>query len=233
MAVGLTTGGALARLCAQEGVPLFQYQWPGPPRTAIGYGLFPLLAWLQRLGLGSDRTKAVESAIGEMELLSWELRVQTPEARNRAKQLARHIGQRAVVIYGAEYLAAVAHRWKSQINENAKSWAFYDALPEAGHNSIEGLRLPALARDAMYAIVLRAASYHPRIARRCDLFTEALARVGVVHEVVEAPGSTPLAQVMTSVLLGDYTSYYLGILRGVDPAATPALDLLKEQMAQG
>lgn len=232
MVMALSTGGILARLCAQHGVPLFQYAWPGPPRSAIGYGLFPLLAWLQRLGLGHDRTRSVEAACQEMERLIAALKPSEPASRNHAKQLAQRIGDRIAVVYGAQHLTPVARRWKSQINENAKSWAFFDAFPELGHNSIEGFGLPE-ARRQLSVTILRAPSYHPRIERRLGTAVEALARGGVAHEVVDVPGGTPLAQVMAGVIMGDYVSYYLAIQRGVDPTPVPSITWQKERLAQG
>ena len=41
----------------------------------------------------------------------------------------------------------VARRWKGQFNENAKHWAFYEALPELDHNAVMGYQFPA-ARGA-------------------------------------------------------------------------------------
>ena len=42
------------------------------------------------------------------------------------------------LIYGAGPLAAVAYRWKTQFNENAKMHAFSHAFPELDHNEIVG-----------------------------------------------------------------------------------------------
>ena len=67
------------------------------------------------------------------------------EAVDRAA--ARDLGERLVgtvpLIYGAGPLAAVAYRWKTQLNENAKMHAFSHAFPELDHNEIvawEGAR---------------------------------------------------------------------------------------------
>ena len=41
-------------------------------------------------------------------------------------------------VYGHGPLSAVARRFKSQLNENAKSMAAFAELPEADHNEIVG-----------------------------------------------------------------------------------------------
>ena len=42
------------------------------------------------------------------------------------------------LIYGSGPMAAVAYRWKTQLNENAKMHAFSHAFPELDHNEIVG-----------------------------------------------------------------------------------------------
>src|SRR6187200_993726 len=49
---------------------------------------------------------------------------------------AAALGAAPTVIYGSDLTAPVAHRWKTQINENAKQPAFHSGLPEADHNEI-------------------------------------------------------------------------------------------------
>jgi len=41
-----------------------------------------------------------------------------------------------------------------------------------------------------------------------------------------------LAQIMSSVLFGDYVSYYLALLNGVDPSPVAAIDYLKRRLAE-
>ena len=43
---------------------------------------------------------------------------------------------RFVVIGAAGFLAPVARRWKTQLNENGKANAVYEELPEATHNKV-------------------------------------------------------------------------------------------------
>ena len=52
-------------------------------------------------------------------------------------------------------MAAVAHRWKTQLNENAKAWASWEPMPEANHNAIEGSLNPRELGDALYVVQLR------------------------------------------------------------------------------
>src|SRR5205085_237709 len=62
---------------------------------------------------------------------------------------------------------AVAYRWKTQFNENAKMHAFAHAFPELSHNEIVGWEG---ARDGRFAaVVLRDPSDDPGALRRLDV----------------------------------------------------------------
>jgi hypothetical protein len=62
----------------------------------------------------------------------------SPQADNPAKQIARRLYGCLPVIYGAAIAAEAAHRWKTQLNENSKAWAFYEVFPELNHNATVG-----------------------------------------------------------------------------------------------
>ena len=47
---------------------------------------------------------------------------------------------------------------------------------------------------------------------------------------VEAKGKNNLSKMIYTLYLGDFTSYYLSILRGIDPSPVPIIDELKEKL---
>jgi glucose/mannose-6-phosphate isomerase len=49
---------------------------------------------------------------------------------------------------------------------------------------------------------------------------------------IEAEGKSPLAQMMSLVLFGDYVSLYLAILNRVDPTPVTSIDYLKSRLAE-
>jgi glucose-6-phosphate isomerase len=65
------------------------------------------------------------------------------------------------VIYGAEHLFEVAARWKIQVNENVKGWAFNAAFPELNHNSASGYEVPAEITKNTMVVMLRSETLHP------------------------------------------------------------------------
>ena len=145
-----------------------------------------------------------------------------------ATKLWGHIG----IIYGAEILSEVAQRWKTQLNENSKTWAFFELFPELNHNAVSGYEFPSKAKKSIFVVLLRSALFHPRTLLRYEATAELLAKAGINHELVEAAGKTALAHVMSLVLFGDYVSFYLAILNRVAPTPVDSIDLVKEYLSR-
>ena len=228
--VAITAGGELARLAKRRKVPILPIEAEGPPRASVGWGVSLLVALLHHVGAAPDRSQDLSEAVKEMQTLSQAIDPTVPTDQNPAKRLAAKIGDRIPVIFAAGHLEAVARRWRTQIAENAKSWAFHDALPEANHNTVEGLRLPTAASDALCAVLLRSTLYRPEVQKRFGLTKALLEGNGIDCEEPMAQSETPLSQILTTVLLGDFVSYYMAMARDVDPSPTPNLDRLKHRM---
>jgi glucose/mannose-6-phosphate isomerase len=230
--VVITGGGKLLATARAKDIPAFVFNYPAEPRAALGYSFMPLLAIAQKLAIVADKSEDVDEAIAVMEGLAARIDETVPLARNPAKQLAQKLHQRLPVVYGAGILTPVARRWKGQLNETSKVWSFYEELPEADHNALIGYGLPKEIAARALVVFLRAPSLHPRVLLRYDLTRTALEEAGGESATVDAEGKSPLAQMMSATLFGDWASLYLAILNGVAPAPTPPIGKLKERLAR-
>lgn len=230
--VVITTGGKLLATARANGVPAFVFRYESEPRSALGYSIMPLLAIAGKTGLVGDKSEDVQEAVAVMEGLAKRIDETVPLADNPCKQLAERLRGRLPVIYGAGILAEVAHRWKTQLNESSKVWCFYEELPEANHNAIIGYALPKGIASSAFVVFLRGPAFHPRILLHYDFTRSALDQAGVENAVVDAEGKSPLTQMMSTILFGDWLSLYLAILNDVAPAPTTVIDELKAWLAK-
>lgn len=228
----ITTGGRLGYLAEQQGIPVLLMDYQSPPRAAFPHSFTSLLGILVRLGLLPDRSADWQETLLILDRLSAELIETTPLISNRAKQLATRMQGSLAVIYGAELLSGVARRWKTQLNENSKTWAFCELFPEINHNSAVGYELPSWAKEKVFVVLLCSPSLHPRNILRYEATAELLTRAGINCEMVNPQGESPLAQVMSLVLLGDYLSFYLAILNRTDPTPIDSIDFVKSYLAR-
>ena len=144
--VAVTAGGALGRHGRRVGDPggqgavrAFPSHVPGLGATAI-----PPLVVLEDIGLFPGATQWIALAVDQLARRRDEL----VQSGSFAEDLARRIGRTIPMIHGAQALgAAAALRWKTQVNENAKTPAFCGGIPRAVPQ--RGRRLgPKRRRDA-------------------------------------------------------------------------------------
>jgi glucose/mannose-6-phosphate isomerase len=230
--VSITTGGKLAEWSRGLGIPTFTYFYEAQPRAAIGYSFVPLLGILEKAGLIGNKGRQIAEARQEMESLALRIGEKVPVERNPAKQLAQKLHGKIVVVYGADLLTEVARRWKGQVNENAKTWAFFEAMPELNHNAVVGLEHPEQLGDKIIVVMLVSSFNEPRNLTRFEVTDSILAKQNIAHALVEAAGRTPMAQMMSLITFGDYVSYYLALLYQQDPTPVDVISYLKGELAK-
>lgn len=229
--MAIATGGRLAQLAGEEGVPLWTFTHEGQPRAAVGFSFGLLMAAFVRLGLIPDQQANLEDALSAMRSQQTQIQVSVPAARNMAKRIAGQLIGRWVTVMGSGLLAPVSRRWKGQISEVAKAWAQFEFLPEADHNTLAGIMNPEELFPRMIILFLQAPSDHPRNRLRSDLTRKGFMLEGFNTDVFTASGSSPLAHQWTALHFGDYVAYYLAMAYNVDPTPIPAIENLKREMS--
>jgi len=229
----ITTGGKLKTLAEERNIPVFSFDYKAQPRAALPFSFLPILGFLQKLGFISDKSADMSEMVRVLQELSQQINEGVLVSHNPAKQLANRLFGHLPVIYGAGILSEVAHRWKTQLNENSKAWAFYEVFPELNHNAVVGYQFPPELASKMVVILLRSALLPQRIQLRYQATCQLLDQAKVDYQIVDGDGSSPLSQMMSLVLFGDYISYYLAMLYKIDPSPVKAVAYLKEHLAQG
>jgi glucose/mannose-6-phosphate isomerase len=230
--VAIAGEGELAALCEADEVARVPVPRDIPaPRAALGFLSGAAIGVLEAVGLVPAASESVDEASGHLRGLARSLGPDRPAEANEAKGLASWLHGRTPIIWGSEGLAeAAAVRWKTQFNENAKVPAFWGVIPEIDHNEVEGWA--GDAGRSFAAIVLRHRGEHPRIDARVVATTQAVSTSGLMVREVRAAHPATLAALMSLIMVGDFTTTYLGILRGVDPSPVPVLTRLKVRLRE-
>jgi len=224
----LTTGGKLAELAREEGVPVIGIPAGMEPRAAVVYMTIGTMECAALCGAAPALHAEIDTATGLLERLVEEW---GPGAGDDspAKSVARALEGTIPVVHGASATTAPARRWATQINENANLPAFWTELPEASHNQIVGWQR-GRELGPLSGVFLCDPDQHPRVQRHVDLVKTELERVGAPAIQLHTEGESRLERVLSSVLFGDLVSVYLAVLAGVDPSDTPALARLKHEL---
>lgn len=231
--LAIATGGKLKTIAEKRNIPLFSFDYKAQPRAALPFSFIPVLGFLQKLGFVADKSAEVAETVDTLKQLSEKINEGVPSSRNPAKQLAQRLYGHLPVVYGAGIVSEVAHRWKTQFNENSKAWAFYEVLSELNHNAVVGYQFPPELASKIVVVLLQSNLLHPRLLLRYRVTSQLLEQAGVDYQIVDGEGTSPLSQIMSLVLFGDYVSYYLAMLYKIDPSPVKTIDYLKAQLAKG
>ncbi|MGH8004784.1 MAG: bifunctional phosphoglucose/phosphomannose isomerase [Limisphaerales bacterium] len=225
----LTSGGKLVQRAGD--FPVIPIPGGYPPRAALGFSFVHLLLALGKIGLALDYTAAVLRLADflEKEIKNWEREVS--HRKNEAKELAAaFFGKIPLVYAGADFLEPVAVRWKGQVCENAKQLAFYNIFPEFNHNELVGFGVVKHLSGKLAAVFLQDKDDHPRIAARMNIVEDILKKKKIPVIKLVSKGESVLERMFYAILLGDFASYYLAILNGVNPKPVEVIDYLKGRL---
>ena len=234
--IGITSGGRLAEAFERDGTPWIHLPGGSPPRCALGYLTIPLLIVLERLGLIGGKKEDLSELIQLLTSLRDRFNPSVPARENLAKELASRLYNKIPLIYAdSDYFEGVAHRWETQLNENAKVFAHTDLFPELNHNEVMGWdHLKEMSEYTFHpiAIFLKDCNSSEKTKHPMILTLEMIRELGLDLLEIESEGKGLLSRIFSLVYLGDYVSYYLAILRGVDPTPIPRIRDFKSRMTE-
>jgi glucose/mannose-6-phosphate isomerase len=229
--VSIASGGRLSELASDFGAAHVEVPGGTQPRAALGFLSMPLLAVLERVGLVPAYGDDVAAAAALIAERSGVYGRTIPTGSNPAKELAIRLSHGVPVIYGGRGLgAAIAYRFKCDVNEYAKSHAFHNELPEADHNEICAWSANH-AGPSFIAVMVRDEDDHPRVAARFDITAQVIGDSPAEVVDLSTENGTPLVRILSALHLTQLTAIYMAILRGVDPGPVAAIDRLKNELA--
>lgn len=215
--VGIGSNGLLEKACLTLHIPFLKVPSGYQPRAALPLLFIPLLKLAEEIGFPLVEDEELAEACSMLENYNTSLYPETPLNRNPAKQLAAKIHGRIPIIYSPEHLKSVALRYKDQINENAKMRAMCVQLPEANHNEVETWEV-ADFKEILHVILVDSSFKNPYVAESFKQLASKIENEGIGLSIVQPIGKTLFEEMLSAIMLGDWASYYLAILRGVDPA---------------
>jgi glucose/mannose-6-phosphate isomerase len=233
--ITISKGGKLEELAKSEGIPHIQISCSDKlvPRAALGYLLIPIIMNLAKNGLIPDNEidAELDDVIVTLRSLRESLKPSSSSDANQAKQIAQKLSGQVPLIYSYHPFKCISYRWRTQLNENSKVLARSVELPEMNHNDIVGWMGDDNAGSYTIILLRDLAVESKRMEKRIEL-TKDLA-FSKARELIEvyAAGKYTLSKMLSLMYIGDFTSVYLALIRGIDPTPVEIIDKLKELMA--
>jgi len=218
MIVGISSDGKLKEMAEEKGFDFVEIPKGYAPRAALPLLLFSALRILVKSRI--LRTINIEDIIRSVSVVD----------KHKAEEWAKIIKDKTPVVYGTGPFRAVAKRLANQFNENSKILAFWGEFPEMNHNEIVGWWGDEKAKNFI-PIIIRGGIEHPRVLLRHDITIEIGFKRTGKYLIYEAEGKDLWSRILNAVHFGDWISYYIAILRGIDPLPVKAIDELKSRLS--
>jgi len=183
------------------------------PRSSVGYMLMPLLNTFL-----PQSQKRIDNAHRLLETMD--------ENNEHIKAQAREIFEHSSipVIYGHYPFKAVAYRWKTQFNENAKILAYSNFFPELNHNDTMPLR-DTYRKDSFMFFTF--SSTNEKIKSRISITAEI---TNTYFVRIDPLGGSIFEKLFYLIHYGDYLTYHLANYRGMSPEDVGIIEELKLRM---
>jgi glucose/mannose-6-phosphate isomerase len=222
--LAISSGGELAVRAERDGVPHLMLPPGLPPRAALGYMLGGLLGALDPF-FPESNDRRLRQATDRLGRLGGRL----SDPKGPAAEIAAQFNGRSPVIYADGSFAGLARRWKTQIEENAKTLAHFDVVPELFHNALVAWDAisPKEARRRAVAM-LEWSEESPAARWGFQYLRKVLAQKGVRVVPVPLASTDRLEALLEGVALGDHVSLFMAAQSGIDPLPVEAITRLKK-----
>lgn len=219
----VTSGGKLQTLAEEKGANLILVPAGMPPRGAFGYSFPQLYFVMEHYGLIDSAFKADFATAGAL------IDGEEADIKSQAEDMAHYLKDKMGILYSDAAFEGVCVRFRQQLNENSKVLCWHHAIPEMNHNELVGWKQQ---NDQLAVVVFRNETDHPRTQKRMDLCKGIFE--GYTPNVREywSKGDTMLQRTLYLIHLGDWTSYYLSELNGVDILEIEVINYLKGELAK-
>jgi glucose/mannose-6-phosphate isomerase len=222
--VVITSGGKLLALAKENGYDYVQVpgNWPSP-RACLGFSMVSQLYVLYKLGFISKT--AIDQVKVSVDLIKYD----QDEIKDKAKKIAEILHGKIPIIYVSDRMESVALRLRQQINENSKFLAWHHVIPEMNHNELVGWKD---INENVAVVFFRNKDDYNRNAIRMDINKEIISKLSSTTVEIFSKGNSLVEKSVYLVHLGDWISWYLAELRGVDALEVNVIDYLKGELAK-
>ncbi len=225
----LTSGGALKAWGKAHDLPAWTVPGGRPPRSALGDLFGTALGVLTGRGWADSTEGEVAETVEKLRTVTAVLSTPPAVPDHPLAPILELCEGRLPMIYGTGRLVSAAHRWATQLNENAKLPAHWGELPEMNHNEVvayvEGTEWAKRA-----AVLLLVDPDSPDdVRKRAGVTLEIARNAGYPAMQVPVPDTNrpALETLLTAAVFGDWVSLWMALKRGVDPTPIAPIDRLK------
>lgn len=221
--IAISSGGTIEIMAKRNNIPHVKLPRPSDdfqPRMATGYFLFAIIQVLINSKKLPDLT--TEISISAKKLISI-----LPDLEEKGKILSEKLTNKTPLIYSSTKFKSLSMIWKIKFNETTKIPAFYNVFPELNHNEFIGF---SNFQNNYFVIMLRNTQGNKKNLKRYTLTAKFLKRKNIETEIIDILPGNIFFQLFSTILLGDWTSYYLALKYNINPNSVTMIEKFKKEL---
>ncbi len=221
--VAFASGGKMEKFCKKHNIHFENIKTIHSPRSSFINYVYSILCTLNSVVPINKRD--VSESIKGLTKISTQINSSNLTKNNPALSLAEWITGIPLVYYPWG-LQAAAIRFKSSLQENAKSHIMIEDVIEASHNGIVSWEKPSNVSP----ILLQGKDDFVKTKERWKILKEYFVKNAIDYkEIISIDGSI-LTKLVCLIYLLDYASIYYAILNQIDPTPVKSIDFIKYRL---
>ena len=221
--IAFSSGGKMEEYCLKNKITFKKIDLIHSPRTSFLKFSFSILNILNSV-LPVKKNDILET-INELSKLRNQISSQNLSDSNPALSLANFISG-IPLIYYPYGLQSSATRFKSSMQENAKTHTIIEDVVEASHNGIVAWEKSSIIQP----ILLRGYDDYIKTKDRFEIIKEFFNTNNIQYkEIISVPGNI-LTKIVTLTYLLDFTSLYRAVLSEIDPSPVSSINFIKNRI---
>ena len=221
--VAFSSGGKMEKYCIKNKINFQKIDLIHSPRSSFLKFSFSILNILNSI-LPMEKNHVVET-INELTKLRNNINSKNLSDSNPALGLANFISG-IPLIYYPYGLQSSAIRFKSSMQENAKTHAIIEDVVEASHNGIVAWEKPSIIQP----ILLRGYDDYIKTRERFEIIKEFFTKNNIEFKEINSVSGNILTKLITLTYLLDYASIYRAILSEIDPTPVSSINFIKSKI---
>ena len=221
--VAFSSGGKMEQFCTQEDINYRKIELIHSPRTSFINYTYSILKILDSV-FPISKNEITES-IHQLDILKDKISSQNLTDSNPAINFAYWIPEIPLVYY-PHGLQSAAIRFKSSLQENAKSHVIIEDVIEACHNGIVSWEKPSNVKP----VLIEGIDDYVKTKQRWKIIKDYLKQKNIDYREIHSIEGNILSKLVHLFYLFDYTSIYNAIIHKTDPTPVKSIEFVKNRL---
>ena len=221
--IAFSSGGKIEKFCKNNQITFRKIPLIHSPRTSLVNFTYSILKILNSV-LPIGKNDIIES-LNELDIMKNQICSHNLSDSNPAINLANWISG-IPIIYYPHGLQSTATRFKSSLQENAKTHVIIEDVIEACHNGIVSWERPSIVQP----ILLQGKDDYIKTKERFDIIKEFFIKKDIDFKEIHSVSGNILTKTISLIYMLDYATIYRAVLSKIDPSPVLPIDYIKSRI---